>query len=290
MFYVLFWAIVIITIIGVLKYIFKKHIDFFTKHYYAFPKTFREKIDNIDPYKDLIWFINLLLFILIIFQFGAILAVKFGSFGAARALIRTIFFWFGTEAGYGKLTTLFFSSIALFIASYHLSKYLKEYRKRSNIEGNKAVIELRKMLDNNDKNFEINRDLHFGKYEFIETPSTKDEENRQMELFRYLGTVELAGSMVRKGIIDIEQFRKQFGCRIDNIIRCTTLREYLKRDKESWTDLLWVINEVRKSKKDNSDSANTNSPKNKTPHHESEMFTKGRDLMKKGGKYLFDDK
>lgn len=290
MYYVLFWTIVIIAIIGLSKYISKKHIDFFNKNYYAFPKTFRERIKNTDPFKDLIWFINLLLFILIILQLGAILAFKFGNPGTTHALIKSIFFWFGKEAGYGKLAVALFSTIALFIASYNLSKYLKEYHKRSEIEGTKAIIELRKILDDNDINFEIHRDLHFGEYEFIENPSTKDDRIRQMELFRYLETIQLAGSMVRKGIINIEQFRKQFGCRVDNITKCTMLREYLKHNKELWTDLLWIIGEVKKSKKDNSNSAKTNSPNDKTPHHESEMFIKGRNLIKKGGKYLFDDK
>lgn len=290
MFYVLFWAIVIIAIIGFLKYISKENINFFTRNYYAFPKSLRERIKNTDPFRDLIWFINLLLFILIIFQLGAVLAFKFGNYGAAHTLMKNFFFWFGKEAGYGKLTAMLFSSVAMFIASYHLSKFLKEYRKRSDIEGTRAVIELKKRLEDNAANFEISRDLHFGLFEFIENPGTQEEGTKQMELFRYLETVQLAGTMVRKGIVNVEQFRKQFGCKIDDIVKCSILRDYLRQNRESWADLLWIIREVEKSEKDSSKNTNTSSHNDKTPHHESEMLSKGRDLMKKGGKYLFDDK
>lgn len=290
MFGVLFGIIVVIAIIGFSKHIYKKNVGLFTKYYYSFPKSIREKIKGTDPYKDLIWFIHLLLFIFIIFQLGAILAFKFGSHGAAHALIKTIFFWFGTEAGYGKLGVMLFSSIALLIVSYNLSKFLNLYRKRNDLKGTNAVIELRKSLDSNDKSFEIHRDLHFGSYEFIENPSTKEEETRQMELFRYLGIIGMAGSMVRKGIISIEQFSKLFGDRTDAIVSCKLLKEYLLHNKRSWTDLLWVIREKEKAEKDNVDKIQTNDPKDKMPHHESELFVKGRNLMKKGGKYLFDDK
>jgi len=291
MYYVLLGAIVVIAIIGLLKYIFKKNLEFFNKNYYVFPKSFREKIESTDPFKDLIVFINLLLFVLIIFQLGLILVFKFGTPHAVNASIHSLFFWFGKEAGYGKLTVMLFSTAALFIVSYNLSRFLNEYRKRSDIKGIKAFTELRKMLDENKENFEIHRDLHFGKYEFIESPSTKEEETKQMELFRYLGTIELAASMVRKGVINIEQFDKQFGYRIDDIVRCTMLKDYLYCNKESWTDLIWIIRKIEKHRKDNSESTtNNNNPKDKTPHHENEMLLKGRKLIKKGGTYLFDDK
>ena len=290
MFYVILGVIVVIAIIGFSKYISKELLGFFTKNYYAFPKTIREKIKSTDPFKDLIQFINLLLFIFIIFQLGLVLTFKFGNSHAINAAIKSLFFWFGKEAGYGKLTVMLFSTTALFIVSYNLSRYLNEYRKRSDIKGTDSVIELRKMLDENKINFEIHRDLQFGEYEFIENPSTKEEETKQMELFRYLGTIELAGSMVRKGVINTEQFYKQFGCRIDNIVRCAMLKEYLDRNKESWADLRWIIREVRKYEKDKSDNTDMNSPKGDMPHHESKMFQEGRQWMKKGGKYLFDDK
>jgi len=293
MFSVLFWSIIIAAIIGFSKYIYNGQVNFFARNYYAFPKVLRKRIKRTEPFRDLIWFINLLLFVLIIFQLGAIMAFKFGSYGATSALIKNIFFWFGKESGYDKLPTLFFYTIIAFVASYYLSKYLKEYHKKNDTEGIKAIIELRKLLDNDKTNLEIYRDLHFGVYDFIEIPSNQEEEMKQMELFRYLEVIALAGSMVRKDIIDVEFFYKQFGSRVTDVAKCITLKDYLDSNRESWRDLLWIIRELKKLEKANSESSHfhsdhtTNTP---PPLHESELFSKGKDLMKKGGKYLFDDK
>ncbi|WP_353333493.1 hypothetical protein [Bacteroides sedimenti] len=291
MFYVILGIIVVIAFIGFLKFIQKEIREFFINNYYFFPKTIRRKIQNLDPFKDLIWFINLMLFFLIIFQLGLLIAVKFGSTYATHALIKNIFFWFGKEAGYGKLTLMLFSTAALFIGSYNLSRFLNEFRKRNNLKGIKAVTELRKMLDENRINLEIHRDLQFGEYDFIEIPSTKDEKTKQIELFCYLRTIEQAKFMIQKRIIDIEQFYKQFGSRIDDIVKCEPLKEYLDRNHKLWVDLLWIIREVRIYKKDKLNNAKYNdNPKGNSPHYESKIFREGRDLIKKGGKYLFDDK
>lgn len=288
MFSVLLGTIVIIAIISFSKHIYKKQHDFFIRNYYVFPKSLREKMKNTDLFKDLIWFINLVLFVFIIFLLGAIVAFKLlGSSGANHALLKTIYFWFGAGAVYSKLSVMLFSTSALFIVSYSLSKFLGEHRKKNDIDGMKAILELRNMLDE-DKYFEIYRDLHFGEYDFVENPSTKEEETKQLELLHYLGVMESASTMVRKEIVDMDQFYKHFGCRVASIVKCEALKVYLHDNKESWTDLLWVIREMKKIEKDKFENTNTN--KDKTSHHESEMFTKGRNWMKKGGKYLFDDK
>ncbi|BEG98510.1 hypothetical protein BSYN_07750 [Bacteroides sedimenti] len=186
---------------------------------------------------------------------------------------------------------MLFSTAALFIGSYNLSRFLNEFRKRNNLKGIKAVTELRKMLDENRINLEIHRDLQFGEYDFIEIPSTKDEKTKQIELFCYLRTIEQAKFMIQKRIIDIEQFYKQFGSRIDDIVKCEPLKEYLDRNHKLWVDLLWIIREVRIYKKDKLNNAKYNdNPKGNSPHYESKIFREGRDLIKKGGKYLFDDK
>ncbi len=92
MFSVLLGTIVIIAIIGFSKHIYKKQHDFFIRNYYVFPKSLREKMKNTDLFKDLIWFINLVLFVFIIFLLGAIVAFKLlGSSGANHALLKTIY-------------------------------------------------------------------------------------------------------------------------------------------------------------------------------------------------------
>jgi hypothetical protein len=288
MFSVLLGTIVIIAIIVFSKHICKKQHDFFIRNYYVFPKSFREKVKSTDLFRDLIWFINLVLFVFIIFLLGAIVAFKlFGSTDANHALLKTIYFWFGTGAVYSKLSVMLFATSALFIVSYSLSLFLGAYRKKNSMEGIKAILELRKMLEE-DKYFEIYRDLHLEEYDFVESPSSKEEVTKQMELFHYLGVMESASTMVRKEIVDMDQFYKHFGCRIASIVKCEALKDYLHDNKESYTDLLWVIREMKKIEKDKFE--NTNTHKDKTSHHDSEMFTKGRNWMKKGGKYLFDDK
>ena len=48
---------------------------------------------------------------------------------------------------YSKLSVMLFSTSALFIVSYSLSKFLGEHRKKNDIDGMKAILELRNMLE-----------------------------------------------------------------------------------------------------------------------------------------------
>ena len=152
-----------------------------------------------------------------------------------------------------------FSITTLFVASFQLSRYLKEYKRQGNIEETKAIIEIRKMLDYNHDNFDIHTQLELEIYDFEVTGlygkelSDKKENDKDIltrqssrtKCFRYLGTLELASIMVQNKIITLKQFRKQFGYRIDNIKNCSALINYLNGpERKYWKDLLWIINRL----------------------------------------------
>lgn len=152
-----------------------------------------------------------------------------------------------------------FSVTTLFVASFQLRRYLKEYKRQGDLEEAKAIIEIRKMLDYNCDNFDIHKQLELEIYKF-ETEGLYGEkliekmkgdadilarQTNRIKCFRYLGTLELACIMVQNKIITLKQFRKQYGYRIDNIKKCSTLIDYLNgSERKYWKDLLWIMNKL----------------------------------------------
>ena len=214
------------------------------------PMKVQDKIRYSYCPKSLICIFNFILLILIIFFIVSILALILGIPNAENDLSKLISFWCKADkASFDVLLIALFSTSTLLIASYNLSKYLHEYNNRSKIEETKAIIELRKMLDEQPENVMIHRDLEFRDFVFNKKLDNPYEKTKRIEFFRYLGTIELAGIMVKKRIINIEQFYNQFGYRIDNITECEDFMSYLKSEEgKYWKDLIWIIDEISKHK------------------------------------------
>ena len=146
---------------------------------------------------------------------------------------------------YEKLLSALFWITTLYVASHQLLKCIREFSRQGDIEAVNAIISIRKMLDECPDNFKIHSKLEARDYDF-----PRDENNpERAKCFRYLGTLELGGMMVRKGIIPIEQFNNQFKYRLDNIRSCTNLWDYLNgEDRKYWNDLFWIIDRANCSK------------------------------------------
>lgn len=72
-----------------------------------------------------------------------------------------------------------------------------------------------------------------------EQPNTDDTINHSnVELFDYLGTIELGAIMLDLGLITTEQFRNQFGYRLDNIMESPDLLRHLTDEQSSYC-YLW---------------------------------------------------
>ena len=69
-----------------------------------------------------------------------------------------------------------------------------------------------------------------------------------MILYNYLGTLEVLNILLKNGVITKDNFRNQFGYRLENIDNCLPLMQPLKNERAYWTDLFELI-EITNSKK-----------------------------------------
>lgn len=147
-----------------------------------------------------------------------------------------ISFW----SEYTHLLSSWFWIATLFIASRQLIKYIEEYHNRTALEEANAVIKIRNLLDYSEDNFKIHSALDSEKEAIFPA-----EEVDQMKWYRYLGTIELIGIMLNKGIISDDVFDNQFGYRVRNIENCSSLMNHIRENSRDWTELLNLINQVR---------------------------------------------
>ena len=71
---------------------------------------------------------------------------------------------------------------------------------------------------------------------------TKEIDN--IDLFDYLGTIELGAIMLERGVISVDEFNNQFGYRIDNLIANTEVLKYINENKAYYSKLIFAI-EIR---------------------------------------------
>lgn len=151
-------------------------------------------------------------------------------------------YWCGESYTREKVLVAFFSVMTLYMANFSLSKYYTEYKRKNDLEEINSLFEIRNLLSKEDF-----KDIHL-KLEKNEYTWPKDDAEK-MKLYDYLGSVELAGFLVERGVISMSQFYKQFGYRVSNIMECKDLMDYLNGpDSVYWKDLLWIIKEVKKFK------------------------------------------
>ena len=156
-----------------------------------------------------------------------------------------------------------FSLLTLYVAGGQLEK-------QTDIACITALSELRKQLTS-----ERNRNVHFVLSLENEQNSPKDEqktmedkiiddetknENKLMDtkkihsidIFNYLGTLELGVLMVKRNLIDMDTFYSQFGYRIENIFEegnsgiHISVREHINANRSYYENILWGYEKIRK--------------------------------------------
>ena len=150
-----------------------------------------------------------------------------------------------------------FSLLTLYVAG-------KQLQKQSDVATITALTELRKQLTSG-----RNRSIHFAlspednqttildeqkvNKELREENGLMQEENiLTIDVFNYLGTLELGVLMVRRKVIDIDTFYSQFGYRIENIFEEENsdihikVRKHINDAKSYYKNLLWGYKKIRK--------------------------------------------
>jgi hypothetical protein len=128
-----------------------------------------------------------------------------------------------------------------------------------------ALIELRKQLTTG-----TNRNIHFALSPEDEKKTIAEEldekNSRQgtlkdtglknlheipmIDVFNYLGTIELGAQMVIQKLIPIDIFYNQFGYRIENIFEENqpihkTVQKHINDNRSYYKDLLWIYNQIK---------------------------------------------
>lgn len=186
---------------------------------------------------------NRVLFLLVAFLLTCILVIALGtlfttkvefqpSIEGVRGMLQ---FW----AEYTPLIKAFGYTLTLYIASYNLSKYL-------DIETANALSKLRKLLNTDEK-----KKIHYylldkdDKKLIIPEIDKKEDDAcckfSNVELFDYLGTIELGIIMRERGIISNEEFESQFGYRVENLWKNEAIVKHIMKHKKYYEYFLKSI-------------------------------------------------
>lgn len=142
--------------------------------------------------------------------------------------------------------TALFGLVTLYVAS-------RQLHKRSETACINSLIELRKQLTTGN-----NRNVHYALSpdEDKKTLNDKDvvpkscgleetEKIPMIDVFNYLGTLELGVQMVKRKMIPQDTFYNQFGYRLENIFEGNSdihkkVRNHINECKSYYKDLLWM--------------------------------------------------
>lgn len=126
------------------------------------------------------------------------------------------------------------SCLTLFIASYNLGQYL-------NVETINALATLRNML-NSPENRRVHEYLLPDDERKAILPDSEGEANFKeicnIDIFNYIGTLELGCLMLENRVIDEDKFTNQFGYRIENLSNSQEIKEHILKNKKYYLDTL----------------------------------------------------
>ena len=129
---------------------------------------------------------------------------------------------------YSALIITLGSCLTLFIANYNLGQYL-------NVETINALATLRNML-NSPENRRVHEYLLPDDERKAILPNCKTETDfqniRNIDIFNYIGTLELGRLMWDNGVIDESKFKNQFGYRFENLFNSKEIKEHIKANKQ----------------------------------------------------------
>lgn len=145
---------------------------------------------------------------------------------------------------YTPLIKAFFASVTLFVASHSLMKYI-------DVERTRSLGEIREKLD--DKPKKIIHDYVMNNKDKEGVPSSLIQclnENSSVdlstvEIFDYLGTLELGAIMLYRGVISEEEFYNQFGYRYENVEE-SFLYKVANESPEYYQPLLYALSVIHK--------------------------------------------
>lgn len=126
-------------------------------------------------------------------------------------------------------TTLTLLPITLTIISIMLNTNAKEVT---------TLLDIRNAL-NLKENVEVHENLRGSSGKWVNGNINGHENWRKID--NYLGTLELCAILIKKGVISFENFKRQFGYRVHNIVVNKEIVRKIESEKSSWEDLYYLI-------------------------------------------------
>ena len=148
--------------------------------------------------------------------------------------------------GYAPLITIFGAILTLYIASVQFKKHidvqavaaLSDLRTKLNTDEKKRIHDFLLPLDNKVVLAQIDRN------------NEEKVDLSNIELFDYLGTIELGAIMLKRDIITIDEFYNQFGYRVENLVNNADVLKHILENREYYVAFMTVVEEVNKYKKE----------------------------------------
>lgn len=145
---------------------------------------------------------------------------------------------------YKFLVNCFGGCLTLWVISYNLKKFI-------DIETVKALGDLRTKL-NDDKKKDIHTFL-FPPEDKVPILKGEDKNNSpystpqfaNADIFDYIGTIELGAIMVERGAITLDEFKNQFGYRVENIKNNSELMNHIKKYKKYYSNFLYLERKIQ---------------------------------------------
>lgn len=149
---------------------------------------------------------------------------------------------------YSGFFKAFLLSGTLYVAVVNLEKYINveicrslgEIRTKLNSDNKKKLHEY--LLDEEDKNPVLSG------FTLSDSNGEKNEPAlTNIELFDYLGTIELGAIMLKRGVITLDEFKNQFGYRLENICNNKDLLKHCWDNRKYYKYLKYAAEKLDKS-------------------------------------------
>ena len=188
----------------------------------------------------LLFFAVLCALCIVIIVFDALLTGAWRILIGAEGVKGLQMFWLP----YAPLLKVFFYSMTLFVASHTLMKYidvetcrsLGEIRNKLHDDPKKKIHNY--LMDEKDKKEEI--------IEKLKSFSNDGTDLSNVEIFDYLGTLELGAIMLTRGILSEKEFYNQFGYRFENLANAPELLAHIEQQHEYYEPLRFAMEVTKK--------------------------------------------
>ena len=126
--------------------------------------------------------------------------------------------------------------IPIHIALNNFNAIKAERAERLKIAQGEFMLTLRKMFSYHD---EIHFKFRGGSGEWVKKIPENDKTNENYaKIDSYLGLFELCNHLIKRDLLDINEFKRLYGYRLSNLFSSHEIVDRVEKEKSYWTDLI----------------------------------------------------